>query len=67
MAAYTTGSLAKIRNKSIKLGVLDSLPKPIRYIVSAVIAMIDEKFHHMYPDNVPSTKALENKDAHSAA
>ncbi len=39
MAAYTTGSLAKIRNKSIKLEVLDSLPKPIRYIVSVVIAI----------------------------
>ncbi len=30
------------------------------------ISLIDEKFHHMYPDDVPSTKPLENQDAHIA-
>ena len=39
MAGYTTGSIAKLRGKRIKLEVLDSLPKPIRYIVSAVVAI----------------------------
>lgn len=39
MAGYTTGSIAKLRGKRIKLEVFDSLPKPIRYIVSAVVAI----------------------------
>lgn len=38
MAAYTTGSLSKLRNRSRKVFMLESLPKPIRFILIAVIA-----------------------------
>lgn len=38
MAAYTTGSLSKLRNKSWKFFMIENLPKPVRLIVSAVVA-----------------------------
>ena len=38
MAAYTTGSLSKLRSKSWKFFMLENLPKPVRLIVSAVVA-----------------------------
>lgn len=38
MAAYTTGSLSKLRSKSWKFFMLENLPKPVRLIVIAVVA-----------------------------
>ena len=38
MAAYTTGSLSKLRSKSWKFFMIENLPKPVRLIVSAVVA-----------------------------
>ena len=38
MAAYTTGSLSKLRSKSWKFFMIEKLPKPVRLIVSAVVA-----------------------------
>ncbi len=38
MAAYTTGSLRKLRSKSWKFFMIENLPKPVRLIVSAVVA-----------------------------
>ena len=38
MAAYTTGSLSKLRSKSWKVFMIENLPKPVRLIVSAVVA-----------------------------
>ena len=38
MAAFTTGSLSRVRSKSRKVLALECLPKSIRYIVVAVIA-----------------------------
>lgn len=38
MAAYTTGSLNKLRSKSWKFFMIENLPKPVRLIVSAVVA-----------------------------
>ena len=40
MAAFTTGSLSKLRNKSRRALALEGLPKPIRFIVIAVIAFV---------------------------
>lgn len=37
MAAYTTGSLSKLRSKSWKFFMLENLPKPVRLIVIAVV------------------------------
>ena len=38
MAAYTTRSLSKLRSKSWKFFMIENLPKPVRLIVSAVVA-----------------------------
>lgn len=38
MAAYTTGSLSKLRSKSWKFFMIENLPKPVHLIVSAVVA-----------------------------
>ena len=38
MAAYTTGSLSKLRSKSWKFFMLENLAKPVRLIVIAVVA-----------------------------
>lgn len=38
MAAYTTGSLSKLRSKSWKFFMIENLSKPVRLIVSAVVA-----------------------------
>ena len=38
IAAYTTGSLSKLRSKSWKFFMIENLPKPVRLIVSAVVA-----------------------------
>lgn len=38
MAAYTTGSLSKLRSKSWKFFMLENLLKPVRLIVIAVVA-----------------------------
>ena len=38
MAAYTTGSLSKLRSKNWKFFMIENLPKPVRLIVSAVVA-----------------------------
>lgn len=38
MAAYTTGSLSKLRSKSWKFFMIENLPKPVCLIVSAVVA-----------------------------
>lgn len=38
MAAYTTGSLRKLRSKSWKFFMIENLSKPVRLIVSAVVA-----------------------------
>lgn len=38
MAAYTTGSLSKLRSKSWKVFMIENLSKPVRLIVSAVVA-----------------------------
>lgn len=38
MAAYTTGSLSRLRSKSWKFFMLENLPKPVRLIVIAVVA-----------------------------
>ena len=38
MAAYTTGSLSKLRSKSWKFFMIENPPKPVRLIVSAVVA-----------------------------
>lgn len=38
MAAYTIGSLSKLRSKSWKFFMIENLPKPVRLIVSAVVA-----------------------------
>ena len=38
MAAYTTGSLSKLRSKSWKFFMIENLPKSVRLIVSAVVA-----------------------------
>lgn len=38
MAAYTTGSLSKLRSKSWKFFMIENLLKPVRLIVSAVVA-----------------------------
>lgn len=38
MAAYTTGSLSKLRSKSWKFFMLENLTKPVRLIVIAVVA-----------------------------
>lgn len=38
MAAYTTGSLSKLRSKSWKFFMLENLSKPVRLIVIAVVA-----------------------------
>lgn len=38
MAAYTTGSLSKLRSKRWKFFMIENLPKPVRLIVSAVVA-----------------------------
>ncbi len=38
MAAFTTGSMSKLRGKCGKVFVLENLPKPIRFIVVAAVA-----------------------------
>ena len=38
MAAFTTGSLSRIRSKSRKVLLLENFPKSIRLIVTAVVA-----------------------------
>lgn len=39
MAAFTTGSLSKLRSKSRKAFMLENFPKPIRLIAIAVVAL----------------------------
>lgn len=38
MAAFTTGSLSKLRSKSRKIFMLENFPKPVRLIAIAVVA-----------------------------
>lgn len=38
MAAFTTGSLSKVRSKSRKVFVFENFPKPMQLVVTAVVA-----------------------------
>lgn len=38
MAAFTTGSLSKLRNKSRKMFMFEKFPKPVGFILTAVVA-----------------------------
>ena len=38
MAAFTTGSLSKVRSKSRKVFVFENFPKPMQFVVTAVVA-----------------------------
>ena len=38
MAAFTTGSLSKVRSKSRKVFVFENFPKPMQLVVAAVVA-----------------------------
>ena len=39
-AAYTTGALAKLRSRRRKISVLESLPRPVHLIASAIVAFV---------------------------
>ncbi len=38
MAVYSTNALSKLRNRSRKLLAFESVPKPVRFVLAAVIA-----------------------------
>lgn len=38
MAAFTTGSLSKVRSKSRKVFVFENFPKPMQLVVTAIVA-----------------------------
>ena len=38
IAAFTTGSLSKVRSKSRKVFVFENFPKPMQLVVTAVVA-----------------------------
>ena len=38
MAAFTTGSLSKVRSRSRKVFVFENFPKPMQLVVTAVVA-----------------------------
>lgn len=40
MAVYSTNALSKLRNRSRKLLAFESVPKPVRFVLAAVIAFV---------------------------
>ena len=38
MAAFTTGSLSKVRSKSRKVFMFENFPKPMQFVVAAIVA-----------------------------
>lgn len=40
MAAFTTGSLSKLRNRTRNVLLFESIPKPFRFVMAAVIAFV---------------------------